>query len=210
MKKLSKLAYLLAALPLLSYVQLTYAQTSAGVETDPAASAVLLGGEDYARDCYLNSQIVSQNAELASFSLLEPCDLAITFVSLSKNNLAATHTNRGVIRLALGDFDSAFSDFNIGMNLMPEAAQIFVNRGNAFYYTGNYEMAIEDYNQSIENGYVGFSDVYLNLGKAYERLGNINLAEQNYQQAIELSPNQAEARDLLQGLLSESEVIDLQ
>lgn len=205
MEKLSKIFHLLTVLVFLSYAQLSYAQSAAGVESDPAASAIILGGDNYARDCYLNSQMVSQNSDFASISMLEPCDLAITYISLSKSNLAATHTNRGVIRLALGDPDSAFSDFNIGMNLLPEAAQIFVNRGNAFYYIGNYEMAIEDYNQSLEYGYVDFSDVYLNLGKSYERLGNISLAEQNYQRAIELSPNQAEARDLLEGLLSESE-----
>ena len=67
-------------------------------------------------------------------------------------------------------------------------------------------MAIEDYSQSIELGYVDFADVYLNLGKSYERLGNINLAERNYRQAMELSSNQAEARGLLEGLLSGSEL----
>ncbi len=58
---------------------------------------------------------------------------------MEKDTLAATHTNRGVIRVALGNYDGAFSDFNIGMTLMPEAAQILVNRGNAFYHTGNYK-----------------------------------------------------------------------
>ncbi|MDG2089497.1 MAG: tetratricopeptide repeat protein [Gammaproteobacteria bacterium] len=206
MKTLSKLLYLCVLLPLLSLVQLSYAQSMAGLATDPAASGVLLGGDYYPRDCYLNSRIASQNSDFATESMLEPCDLAISYVNMSKSNQAATHTNRGVIRLALGDIDSAFSDFAIGMNLLPEAAQIFVNRGNAFYYTGNYVMAIEDYSQSIELGYADFADVYLNLGKSYERLGNINLAERNYRQAIELSSNQAEAQGLLEGLLSDSEL----
>ena len=206
MKILSKLLYLCVLLPLLSLVQLSYAQSVAGLATDPAASAVLFGGDNYPRDCYLNSRITTQNSDFATEGMLEPCDLAINFVSMSKSNLAATHTNRGVIRLALGDINSAFSDFGIGMNLLPEAAQIFVNRGNAFYYTRNYEMAIEDYSQSIELGYADFADVYLNLGKSYERLGNINQAERNYRQAIELSSNQAEAQSLLEGLLSGSEL----
>ena len=202
MKTLSKLLYLGALLPLLSSTQLSYAQSLAGLRNDPAASAILLGGAEYARDCYLNSQMVSQNSDLASNGMLEPCHLAVDFVDLSKGNRAATYTNRGLIRLALGDIENAFSDFNIGMNLLPEAAQIFVNRGNAFYYTGNYEMAIEDYSQSIELGYATFPDVYLNLGKSYERLGDINLAERNYRQAIELSSNYDEAQGLLEGLIS--------
>lgn len=198
MKKIAKLAYLYGALPLVSYAQ-------CGLECDPTASAILIGGGDYAYDCYVNSQTVSQNPDLATFNMLETCNFAIQFVDLSKKDLAATHTNRGVIRIALGNYDGAFSDFNIGMTLLPEAAQILVNRGNAFYHTGNYQMAIEDYNRSIELGYSDFADVYLNLGKSYERMGNNNLAERNYQQAINLSPNQAEARSLLDGLLSQPE-----
>ncbi|MBN4075459.1 MAG: hypothetical protein COA71_02970 [SAR86 cluster bacterium] len=199
MKKISKFAYLLGLLPFVSYAQ-------CGLECDPTSSAILLGGDNYPRECYLNSQMVSHNPDIASTNLLEPCDFAITFVEMTRNNLAATHTNRGVIHIALENYDSAFSDFNIGMTLSPEAAQIFVNRGNAFYHTGNYQMAIEDYSQSLELGFAGFSEVYLNLGKSYERIGNINLAERNYRQAIELSPNQAEAQNLLQGLLSQPEL----
>lgn len=196
MKKIAKLAYLFGALPLVSYAQ-------CGLECDPTSSATLLGGGEYAYDCYLNSQIVSQNPGDATYRMLEPCDFAIKFVDMDKEDLAATHTNRGVIRIALENYDGAFSDFNIGMTLLPGAAQILVNRGNAFYHTGNYQMAIEDYNRSIELGYSDFADVYLNLGKSYERMGNNNLAERNYRQAINLSPDQAEARSLLDGLLSQ-------
>ena len=198
MKKIAKLAYLFGVLPLVSYAQ-------CGLECDPTSSAILIGGIEYPVNCYLNSQKVSQNPDIATESMLEPCDFAITFVDMKKDTLAATYTNRGVIHIALGNYDGAFSDFNIGMNLLPKAAQIMVNRGNAFYHTGNYQMAIEDYNQSIELGYADFADVYLNLGKSYERMGNITLAQQNYQQAIDLSPNQAEARSLLDGLLSQSD-----
>lgn len=198
MKKIAKLAYLFGALPIMSYAQ-------CGLECDPTSSAILIGGIQYPVDCYRNSQIVSQNPELATNSMLEPCDFAITFVDMKKDTLAATHTNRGVIRVALGNYDGAFSDFNIGMTLMPDAAQIRVNRGNAFYHTGNYQMAIEDYNQSIALGFSDFADVYLNLGKSYERMGNMNMADRNYQQALNLSSDQTEARSLLDGLLSQPE-----
>jgi tetratricopeptide (TPR) repeat protein len=196
MKKLSKFALLFAALPFVSYAQ-------CGLECDPTASAILLGGENYARECYLNSRMVAQNSDLVSYGMLEPCDFALTHVELTKENLAATHTNRGVIRVALGNFDDAFSDFNIAMNLLPEAAPILLNRGNAYYHSGNYQRAIEDYMQSMELGFSEFSDVYVNLGKSYERMGNVSQAEQNYRRAIELAPEQMEAQRLLQGLTSQ-------
>ncbi len=198
MKNLSKLAYLFGVLPFVTYAQ-------CGVECDPQSNAILFGGDNYARDCYHNSQMASQNAELVTYGMLEPCDIALVYVRMNKSNRAATHTNRGVVRTALGDFEGAFSDFNIGMTLLPEAAQIFVNRGNAFYYTENYQMAIEDYNRSLELGFADLPDVYLNLGKSYERIGNMNLAVRNYRQAAELSPNQAEAQDMLQGILSQED-----
>jgi len=199
MKNLSKLAYLFGVLPFVTYAQ-------CGVECDPITNAVLFGGDNYARDCYLNSQIVSQNTELAMYGMLKPCDIALEFVQMNKSNRAATHTNRGVVRTALGYYEGAFYDFNVGMTLLPEAAQIFVNRGNAFYYSENYQMAIEDYSRSLELGFADFADVYLNLGKSYERIGNIDLAERNYRQAAELSPNQAKTQDLLQGLMSQEDL----
>lgn len=196
MKKLLNLVYLFGLLPFVSYGQ-------CGLDCDPASSAIVLGGGEYSRDCYLNSKMVSQNPDLASTRMLEACNFAITFIDMSRTNLAATHTNRGIIHIALGNYDRAFTNFNIGMNLLPETPEIFINRGNAFYRIGDYQMAIEDYRQSLELGFTAFSGVYLNLGKSYERIGNLDLAEQNYRQAIELSPNPAEAQDLLEGLLSQ-------
>ena len=196
MKKLSKFALIFTALPFVSYAQ-------CGLECDPSASAILLGGGNYARDCYLNSHMVTQNTELASLRMLESCDFAITHVELSKQNRAATHTNRGVIQIALGNYDDAFADFNIAMNLLPDAASILLNRGNAYYHTGNYQRAIEDYMQSLELGFSEYPDVYINLGKSYERIGDVNQAEQNYRRALELAPEHMETQGLLQGLTSQ-------
>ncbi len=196
MKKLLNLVYLFGLLPVASYGQ-------CGLDCDPASSAIVLGGGEYSRECYLNSKMVSQNPSFVSTSMLEPCNFAITFIDMNRSNLAATHTNRGIIHVALGNYDDAFTNFNIGMNLLPETPEIFINRGNAFYRTGDYQMAIEDYSQSLELGFTNFSGVYLNLGKSYERIGNINLAEQNYRQALELLPDQEEAQNLLNGLLSQ-------
>ncbi len=193
MKKLSNIAYVLGVLPFVSYAQ-------CGLECDPTSSAVIFGGTSYAYDCYRNTQIVSEDPLLASYSMLEPCDFALTHIELEKENLAATHTNRGVIKVALGDYEGAFSDFQIGLTLLPEAAQIYVNRGNAFYGVGDYQMAIQDYSQSLDMGLTDFSGIYLNLGKSYERIGNNNQAQMNYQRALELSPNDIEARSLLNGL----------
>lgn len=196
MKRLSKFALIFAALPFVSYAQ-------CGLECDPSANGILLGGDQYARECYLNSRTVTENSELASFRMLEPCDFAITYADMSKEIRAATHTNRGVIRIALGNYDDAFNDFNRAMNLLPDTAAILLNRGNAYYHTGDYQSAIEDYMQSLELGLSEYPDVYINLGKSYERTGNVSQAELNYRRALEIAPGQMEAQRLLQGLTSQ-------
>ena len=177
MKKTS-LAYLLCALPFVSYAQ-------CGLDCDPSSSASVIGGGEKARECFVNARTVSANPELANSRML------------------ATYTNRGVSRVALNNYAAAFSDFNIAMNLLPDTPQIYVNRGNAFYQSGNYPMALEDYSRALELGIAEAHVVHLNLGKTYERLGNRNLAEQSYRQAVDLMPTNVEAQLLLSGLLSQ-------
>tara|TARA_R110000772_G_scaffold29712_6_gene74129 strand:+ start:556 stop:1155 length:600 start_codon:yes stop_codon:yes gene_type:complete len=196
MKKTS-LAYLLCALPFVSYAQ-------CGLDCDPSSSASVIGGGEKARECFVNARTVSANPELANSRMLEPCTYFITYIdSAEKNIRAATYTNRGVIRVALNNYAAAFSDFNIAMNLLPDTPQIYVNRGNAFYQSGNYPMALEDYSRALELGIAEAHVVHLNLGKTYERLGNRNLAEQSYRQAVDLMPTNVEAQLLLSGLLSQ-------
>lgn len=196
MKK-TNLALLLCVLPGITFAQ-------CGLECDPTSSASVLGGGEKARECYTNARMVSNNPELATNKMLESCTYFITNVDLAeKSTLAATYTNRGVIRVALSNYAAAFSDFNIAMNLLPNAAQIYVNRGNAFYQSGNYPMAIQDYNKALELGLTEANVVYLNLGKSYERTGNRNLAEQSYRRSAELMPSNIEAQQQLSGLLAQ-------
>ena len=91
------------------------------------------------------------------------------------------------------------------MTLLPETAQIYVNRGNAYYHTENYPMAVEDYSRALTLNIAEAHVVHLNLGKSYERLGNRALAEQNYRRAIELMPSNVEAQQQLSGFLSQSD-----
>ena len=196
MKK-ANLAYLLCVLPVVSYAQ-------CGLECDPTSSASVIGGGDKARACFTNATLVSNNPDIATFSMLEPCNYFITHVDAAEKKIrAATYTNRGVIRIALNRPAEAFSDFNIAMTLLPDTAEIFVNRGNAFYQSENYPMALQDYSRALELGLTEADVVHLNLGKTYERLGNRNLAEENYRRAVELMPTNVEAQQQLSGLLSQ-------
>lgn len=71
-------------------------------------------------------------------------------------------------------------------------AIILNNRGNAYYYKGQYDRAIEDYNKAIELN-PNYTYAYYNRGLAYYQKVQYDLAIENYNKAIYLDPNDAHA-----------------
>jgi len=69
----------------------------------------------------------------------------------------------------------------------PTVDDIF-SSANDNYKTGNFELAIAEYEKLIHQGYEGTS-LFYNLGNSYYRLGIIGKAILNYEKALNLSPN---------------------
>lgn len=67
-------------------------------------------------------------------------------------------------------------------------AVTFNNRGDAYHQKGNYDRAIQDYDQAIRLN-PGFALALNNRGLAYEDKGNYDRAIQDYDQAIRLNPS---------------------
>ena len=76
--------------------------------------------------------------------------------------------------------------------------------GDEAYGKGNYQQAINDYEQLLKNGVS--AEVYYNLGNAYYRSENITKAIINYERALLLSPGDEDIRFNLQ--LARSKTID--
>ena len=94
--------------------------------------------------------------------------------------------NMGIVPKGTTDFDKA-------MELSPENSFIpWNNIGKLYYQQGDYQKAIEAYEESI-----GVKDDYLppriGLGNAQKSLGKSYLALQAYEQAIEIDPKSHEA-----------------
>jgi tetratricopeptide (TPR) repeat protein len=66
------------------------------------------------------------------------------------------------------------------------------NRGNAYAATGEYNRAIQDFDQSIKLD-PAYAKPFNNRGVAYARKGEIDLAIEAYGDAIKLKPNYGEA-----------------
>ena len=63
-----------------------------------------------------------------------------------------------------------------------------MEKGNEFYKNNQYQLAIDEYNKLIKQGYEGAS-VFYNLGNAHYRLGKIGYAILYYEKALKFSPS---------------------
>ena len=87
----------------------------------------------------------------------------------------------------VGDFDAAIRDYNDTIELSPEDADAYYNRGNAYLAKDNFDAAIRDYNDTIELSPED-ADAYNNRGVAYADIGDLDAAIRDYNDAIALNP----------------------
>ena len=64
---------------------------------------------------------------------------------------------------------------------------------NEYYKNNRYQLAIEEYNKLILDGFEGTS-LYYNLGNAHYRLGKVGYAILYYEKALKLSPNDEDVK----------------
>jgi tetratricopeptide (TPR) repeat protein len=64
---------------------------------------------------------------------------------------------------------------------------------NEYYKNNRYQLAIEEYNKLLLDGFEGTS-LYYNLGNAHYRLGKIGYAILYYEKALRLSPNDEDVK----------------
>ena len=68
-------------------------------------------------------------------------------------------------------FDRAIEDYNKAIELNPELAEAYNNRGVAYCIKGDYDRAIVDYNTAIALKRDYTADAYYNRGEAWLHLG---------------------------------------
>lgn len=68
-----------------------------------------------------------------------------------------------------------------------------MQNGNELYKNNQYQLAIEEYNKLINQGYEGTS-LYYNLGNAHYRLGKVGYAILYYEKALKLSPGDEDVK----------------
>ena len=91
-----------------------------------------------------------------------------------------------------GKFEQAIENYSKAIELKPDYAYAYINRGNLYLKTGKTEAALKDYNKAIELK-PDYVVCYDNLGLAYAYKGEYPEAIKSFEKAIELDPKYADA-----------------
>ncbi len=128
-----------------------------------AHAAEQVFGTSDAQACYEAATFNPKNADEAS------CNIAIKRGKLSRLQLAATYSNRGIILANHGELDKAIADQNAAIALDPDSARAHVNRGNVYYRANRHNEAVADYNQAITLSTGALAPAYFNRAQVAPR-----------------------------------------
>jgi tetratricopeptide (TPR) repeat protein len=84
--------------------------------------------------------------------------------------------------------DGCSAVIKAGRDRGDKLAEIFNNRGIAYRLKGEYDRAVQDYNQAIKLN-AKFAAAFNNRGVAYDNKGDYDRAIADYDQAIKLKPS---------------------
>jgi tetratricopeptide (TPR) repeat protein len=101
--------------------------------------------------------------------------------------LVEAYTNQAAAIIAQkGDLNKAQALLTKAIQLDPQHASAYLNRGIVYYELGNQKKAIDDYDKTIQLSQSIYPEVYLNRGIAYVRIGNKINAIEDIEKSIQL------------------------
>ena len=86
-----------------------------------------------------------------------------------------------------GDQDKALANLNEAIQLNPNDAIAFYDRGLSYFYKGDFDRAIADYDEAIQLN-PAYVAAFNNRGLAYNNKGDFDRAMADYNEAIQLNP----------------------
>ena len=150
----------------------------------PAASSTATGALAAAQDAA--SSLLRGNAAQAIQQYTE----ALKDQTLTNDRRGAILSDRAVAYARSGQTKLAIDDFNRAIQLFPEHAATYNNRGNLLLVLNLPKEAIRDFDRAVLLA-PGYAAAYANRAGAYDRLGQPDDAVRDYSRAIELTPSSA-------------------
>lgn len=163
----------------------------------PAAAqgAVTVVGGGLAQACYE----AVEHGEGPIGKAVELCTRALEVEAMKRRDRAATHTNRGILFMRLGNNTRAMWDYQRGLSLMPDLQETKVNLGAALYNLQRYPEAMTALNEGIGTDDIEAKAIaHYNRGLTHEKLGNIQSAYEDFREALILKPDFALAATQMQ------------
>jgi tetratricopeptide (TPR) repeat protein len=159
----------------------------------------VIGGDSYARSCYAAATFAA-TMNSASRTDLDTCSNALQYGSLSERDRLATLVNRGIVAVALEEYQQAARDYERAVELDPQTGEVYVNRGNLFFMGEAFDKAVAEYSTAIQLGLSKEHIAYYNRGLAWEKLKESEKAAADYRRAAELAPAWTQPQEKLERL----------
>ena len=112
--------------------------------------------------------------------------------SVQKGALPEWIFQQGNFLLRLGQMDKAIEAYSHAIELNPDYAATYYNRGTAYNIKGDSDRAIEDFTKVIDLS-PNYVDAHNNRGVAYGKKGDFDRAIADHNTAIKLNPDYAKA-----------------
>ena len=121
-------------------------------------------------------------------------ELAEEDESVTAEWTAWAHQVRGIAHDKAGSYDFALADFRIALELNPNDATIYHDRGNVYIKKDEYDHAITDFSRALVLD-SSLGETYHNRGLAYEEKGDFDRAIADYTSALEIEPGNSDFRN---------------
>ncbi len=155
-----------------------------------AQGAVTVIGGGLAQACYE----AVEYSNVAVSKALETCTRALETETLRRRDKAATHTNRGILFMRMGNNTRALWDYERGLAMAPDLQETQVNVGAALYNLKRYPEALDALNAGLSSEDIeARATAYYNRGLTNEKLGNLQQAYEDFREALRLNPTFAMA-----------------
>ena len=160
--------------------------------TVPASAQVVKVGGSFAEGCYRAAEV-----RLPAYEALKTCDRALREQMLSRFEQFATYVNRGILRMARGDYRAAKIDLDRALAMAPDRPEPWLNLGILRFKQGDSAGAIPLFDRAMALGTNVPEIAYYGRGLAHEDLGNVKAAYADLRRAVALKPQWDEpAREL--------------
>jgi tetratricopeptide (TPR) repeat protein len=148
---------------------------------------VIISAESPATQCSRDAARAADGLMTANDAVAS-CNAAITSPVLTRQDLAGTFVNRGVLLLTMSEPRDAMADFDRALALEPDLAEAFVNRAIILLAEGKPQAALADLDRGIALQPGHPERAYYHRGLAREDLKDFKGAYADYKAADALKP----------------------